>query len=268
MSAPIPLPLPKHSPLVSKVLVIRALMLREMATRFGKYKFGFVWLILEPLLGVLVIGLIIGTIAERSVPEIPYPFFLLNGMLILKLFTSPMNASLRALDANQGLLVYPNVKPLDPFLARFGFELLTTAFAFLVFCVVAMWLGVRLSFDNLGVLLLCYLSTWATGCGLGLIFGVTSAYYKEIDKVIPVLQRPLLFISAVLFPLSTMPTSAQSLLLYNPLVHTIELARNALFPFYKVDGPNLAYPGLIAVTVLALGLTLFHNHRNFLASRA
>jgi len=72
----------------------------------------------------------------------------------------------------------------------------------------------------------------------------------------------------VLFPLSTMPTSAQSLLLYNPLVHTIELARNALFPFYKVDGPNLAYPGLIAVTVLALGLTLFHNHRNFLASRA
>ncbi|RYD39352.1 MAG: hypothetical protein EOP83_36920, partial [Verrucomicrobiaceae bacterium] len=149
MSKAVPIPLPKHAPLVTKYLVIRALLNREVATRFGEYKLGFFWMLFEPLLGVIIIGMVIGTLAQRSVPEIPYPFFLLHGMLMLKLFTGPLNSSLNALSANQGLLVYPSVKPLDPFIARFAFDLITTAFAFVLFCIVGMWLGVEVSLGQL-----------------------------------------------------------------------------------------------------------------------
>ncbi len=265
MSAPIPIP--KRSPWVTQVLVIDALLKREIVTRFGEYRLGFFWMLFEPLLGVIVIGLIIGTLAERTVPEIPYPFFLLNGYLLMQLFVGPMMSGINSIGANQGLLVYPTVRPLDTFIARFLYELLTTLFSFTLFCSVAMWLGVNISLASLHILGLCYLITWMMGSGLGLIFGVASAHFNEVEKVVMVLKRPLLFISAVLFPLSAMPSTAQDLLLYNPLVHTIELSRNALFPHYHVDGPTLFYPFSFAIVVLAVGLTLFHGNRNFLSQR-
>lgn len=264
---PTPIPIPRHSPWVSQVLVIGALLKREVATRFGEYKLGFFWMLFEPLLGVVIIGMIIGSVAQRTVPEIPYAFFVLNGMLLLKLFTGPMNAGINAIGANQGLLVYPTVRPLDTFIARFLFHLLTTLFSFSVFCILAMWLGIGLSLRNLDVLLAAYLLAWLNGCGLGLIFGVLAAHFRETEKLVMVLQRPLLFVSAVLFPMSSVPPGIQRYLLFNPLVHSIELSRNALFPFYHAEGVDLLYPTVFAIVVLSVGLTLFHGNRNFLSQR-
>ncbi|MES2657370.1 MAG: ABC transporter permease [Verrucomicrobiota bacterium] len=262
-----PIPIPKHPPWVSQVLVIKALLRREVSTRFGEYRLGFFWMLFEPLLGVMVIGLLIGTLAQRTVPEIPYAFFLLNGMLLMKLLTGPMNMGINAIGANQGLLVYPAVRPLDTFIARFLFELMTTGFSFALFCVLGMFFGIFVSLGHLEVVLACHVITWCIGCGLGLIFGVASAHFSEVDKFVMILQRPLLFISAVLFPMAATSESIQQLLLYNPLVHTIELSRKALFPYYNSGGATLAYPAVVAIVVLSVGLTLFHGNRNFLSQR-
>jgi capsular polysaccharide transport system permease protein len=267
MSKNVPIPIPRHSPWVTQYLVIRALLNREVVTRFGEYKLGFFWMLFEPLLGVVVIGMVIGTIAQRSVPEIPYPFFLLNGMLMLKLFNGPMTSGMNAIGKNQGLLVYPSVKPLDTFLARFLFDLLTTVFSFVLFCGIGMWLGVQVSLGSLHVLAAGYLLTWLTGCSFGLIFGIAAVHFKEVDKIVPVLQRPLLFISAVLYPTAQLPAATQELLYLNPLVHNIELSRKALFPYYSVDGANFLYPTVFVIIVMSIGVTLFHNNRNLLTQQ-
>jgi capsular polysaccharide transport system permease protein len=256
--------IPKHTAWRTQILVISALLRRETVTRFGKYRLGFIWMLLEPLLGVIVLGIIFSSIVARSVPEIPYPFFLLNGMLMLKLLTGPMNAGINAIGANRGLLVYPSVRPLDPFLARFLFELFTTLFSFAVFCGVGAWMGMEFSMAYLQLLAACFLLTWLLGCGLGLIFGVAAAYFNEAEKIVSVLQRPLLFVSAVMFPTHALPESAQNILHYNPLVHTIELSRKALFPYYHAGDVNLLYPTVIATVFFSVGIILFRNHRNFL----
>ncbi len=137
----------------------------------------------------------------------------------------------------------------------------------MLFCVIGMWMGIEVSLGGLHILLAGYVITWLTGCGFGLIFGVAASYYNEVEKIVPVLQRPLLFISAVLFPTAALPPSIREYLLYNPLVHTIEMCRKALFPFYRAEGVNLVYPAAFAIIALATGLTLFHNHRTFLSQR-
>lgn len=262
-----PIPLPKRSPWVSQCLVIRALLRREIATRFGEYRLGFFWMLIEPLMSVIIIGLIIGSIAGRTVPEIPYPFFLLNGRLLMKLLTGTMNSGVNAVKSNQGLLVYPSVKPLDTFIARFIYELITTVFSFSLFTVIGMWLGMEVSLADLDILAICMLVTWLTGCGLGLLFGVAAAHVKEVEKIVSVLQSPLMYISAVLFPISAMPTAAQELLLLNPLVHTIEESRKALFPFYHAEGANLLYPTIVMIVVLGSGLAIFHRNEKHLTQR-
>lgn len=262
-----PISLPKRSAWASQVLVIKALFNREITTRFGEYQLGFIWMLLEPLLSVLVIGFLMGSFGGRAVPEIPYPFFVLNGKLLLNLFTGPLSSSVNAMKANKGLLIYPNVRALDPFIARFVYELMTTLFSFTVFCVIGMWIGIKVSLASLDLLAACYLITWLMGCGLGLILAVATAHYKEVEKIVDIILSPLMFISAVMFPMSVLPTSLQNILLFNPLVHVIELSRKALFPFYYAEGTDLFYPFAIAVVVVALGLMLFHSNRNFLSQQ-
>lgn len=262
---PNPIAIPKHSPWITQVLVIRALFKREVATRFGIYKLGFFWMLIEPLIGVLVIGLVIAPLAQRSVPEIPYAFFLLNGFLLLRLFTGTMNAGINSITSNLGLLVYPSVRPLDPLLARFIFDLLLSMFSYSLFCAIAMWLGITLSLDRLQVILAAFLITWMCGCGFGLLFGIAAAYYSDVEKVVRVIQRPILFVSAVLFPTSILTRPVREIYLYNPLVHTIELSRNALFHNYVAEGANLFYPFAFGIIIFAIGITYFHNNRNYLS---
>lgn len=262
---PKPIPIPKNPPWLTQILVIDALLKREVVTRFGEYRLGFFWMLFEPLLGVIVVGFLLGAIAARAVPEIPYSFFVLHGMMLIKLFTGPMNAGVNALGSNQGLLVYPTVLPLDIFISRFFFQLVTTVLSFAVFTVIAMWCGVQISLASLDTLGACYLITWLNGCGLGLILAVVGTHIRETDKILMVLQRPLMFISAVLYPTSGMPDSAQALLLYNPMVHTIELSRQAMFPYYVTGGANLIYPTITGIIFLSVGLTLFNINKNLLS---
>ena len=262
-----PITLPRRSPWRSQILVIQALFRREIATRFGEYHLGFVWMLLEPLLSVLVIGVLLGSITGRGVTDIPFAFFVLNGKLLLNLFTGPIESSMSALKANKGLLIYPNVRPLDPLLARFFYELLTTLFSFMVFTIVGMWMGIKISLGQLEVLANCYLLTWLMGCGLGLICAVATAHYKEMQKIVDVILAPLVFISAVMFPISALPTSLQRMLLWNPLIHPIEQARKALFPFYHAGETELFYPFSVAVITLGIGLVLFHNNRDFMTQQ-
>jgi capsular polysaccharide transport system permease protein len=262
-----PVRIPRSNPLTTQFLVIGALIQREIQTKFGAYQLGFIWFFIQPLLGVLVMGFLLGPFIGRTAPAMPYPFFLLNGFMMLSLLTSPMMAGMRALSSNQGLLVFPGVRPLDPFIARFLLELITTVFVFGIFCAIAMWMGVWMSLDQLDILLFCFLLTWMIGCGFGLIFAVTASYLKEFEQIVPVINRPLMFISCVIHPAYTLSPTAKNILLKNPLVHTIELSRHALFPLYHLEGVNLLYPTVFAVTVLAAGLILFRGHSQYMLQR-
>ncbi len=262
-----PIPLPKHPPWVSQVLVIRALLIREVTARFGRYRLGFFWMLFEPLLTVIVIGLIVGAITDRRVNNIPYAFFLLNGVMQLQLFRASWNTGLNAINNNQGLLVYPTVKPLDPFIARFLFQLMSMLFAVTLFYSVSWWVGVKLSLASLHIVYGSYILTWLCGCGFGLIFGVANFHYSEVQKIVPVLQRPLMIVSCVLYPSYSLPEYARKILVYNPLVHTMEMSRKALFPYYYVPEAGMGYPAAFAIVILGLGLTIFRNNRNVMTQR-
>lgn len=262
-----PVLVPEHSPWASQRLVLWALVRREAVTRFGKYKMGAMWMLLEPLIAVIVLGLIFAPFIGRTAPDMPYPFFLLTGFVLLKNFKGTMTAGIGAVSGNSGLLIFPKVRPLDLLLARFLFEIGTSMISFILFCVIGMWMGVQLSLGYLQILLATFLITWLLGCGTGLILSVAVVYYGSVEKIAAFISRPLVFVSCVLYPLYNLPSAVQEFLLYNPLVHTIELCRKSLFPLYHTGAVNLLYPACFATVILAFGICLFHNHRHLLTHK-
>ena len=102
---------------VQKVTV-EALFLREIRTRFGKFRLGYLWAILEPSAHLLILLGIFGYIMHRTMPDISFPVFLLNGLIPFFIFSSISKRSVGAIEANQGLFNYRPVKPIDTIIAR------------------------------------------------------------------------------------------------------------------------------------------------------
>jgi len=134
----------QHSAFQTQLYVIKALLKREIVTRFGKYKLGILWMFVDPLMSVIVLGLLLGPLIGRSSGEIPYAFFLLCGFMMLKSVTGPLNMGIGAISSNKGLLVFKQVQPLDPFITRFigersrkNTEIHPTTFDFYFMCSVS-----------------------------------------------------------------------------------------------------------------------------------
>lgn len=60
---------------------VKALFLREIKTRFGKYRLGYLWAVLEPAGHLLILLTIFGYVMHRTMPDISFPVFLINGLI-------------------------------------------------------------------------------------------------------------------------------------------------------------------------------------------
>ncbi len=70
----------RHGLDVQRATVL-ALFLREIKTRFGKFRLGYCWALLEPLLHLAILLFVLDFVMERTLPDISFPVFLLSGII-------------------------------------------------------------------------------------------------------------------------------------------------------------------------------------------
>jgi capsular polysaccharide transport system permease protein len=106
------------------------------------------------------------------------------------------------------------------------------------------------------------------GVGLGLMSAVGVKKYPALDTFLHLTSFPLYITSGVLIPIHSFPATVIPILLWNPLLHMVELARWAFFPTYHpLMGVNLEYPLMWGLIVLFLGVSLFFVNRQRLMIR-
>jgi capsular polysaccharide transport system permease protein len=237
---------------------IRALFFRELQTRFGQYRLGYLWIFLEPLLTIGVLLVLFGAIMNKILPGIDYVIFLVNGIIPFFLFRTGITQAMSAVRANQGLFSYKPVKPLDAVLARNCMEFLLKFIAYLSFSVALFWLGFEISFSHLPELIMYWIVLFFFMFGMSLIFMVIADFSKEIEKFLTVLFLVLYLLSGVLYSIHIIAPTYRVYLLWNPLIHIFELMRHAISPTYSlVTGINLNYVMCWVLVSLFIGLLLY-----------
>ncbi|WP_072926017.1 ABC transporter permease [Nissabacter archeti] len=236
---------------------VKALFLREIKTRFGKYRLGYLWAALEPAAHIVIMLTIFGYIMHRTMPDISFPVFLINGIIPFFIFSNISNRSIGAIEANQGLFNYRPVKPVDTIIARAGLELVIYGLVYLLLMLGVGLLGEQFVVTRLITLIAVWLLLVLFAGGVGLIFMVVGKSFPETEKFLPILIKPLYFISCVMFPLHSIPKEYWPYLLWNPLVHVVELCRESVMPGYVSDGVSLGYLALCTLVVLFIGLALY-----------
>lgn len=245
-----------QSALSTQARVIYALILRETKTRYGEHKLGFLWAVIEPLIMVAIFVAIFATIRSRSAGGgMPIAPFMLTGIVPFTLFRDSMTQMQGAIALNRMLFAFPQVTTFDVIFARGLLEvlLLSGVFVLLLFGMHLAGFDIRIE-RPLGVLAACGLLS-LMGMGLGFIFASLSPFIPSMKQISGALMgRPLFLSSGVFFIAEDIPASIRDYLLYNPLMHMLELLRSAFFHEFESAYGNWSYATTWALCTFGLGL--------------
>ncbi|WP_347473331.1 ABC transporter permease [Acinetobacter thermotolerans] len=237
---------------------IRALILRELQTRFGQYRLGYVWVLLEPLLTIGVMIFLFGTIMQRSLPGMSYEVFLINGIIPFFMFRTGVTLGISATESNRGLFSYRPVRPIDALLARNILEFLLKFTAYIAFSAAFYWFGFEISFQAIPQLLSYWLLLFIFMFAFSLVFLVIGDFSREVGRILSALFIVVYLISGILYSIHIIPAEYRYYLLYNPLIHIFELMRHAVAPHYPlVSGISLNYFVVWMIVTLFIGLLLY-----------
>ncbi|WP_201631588.1 ABC transporter permease [Psychrobacter immobilis] len=245
-----------------------ALLMRELQTRFGGYRLGYLWAPLEIIFQMLIFLVIFGVVIERAVPGMSFPLFLVAGMVPFRMFQTIATRALGAVEANQGLLMYRSIRHIDVIIARSALEFIIYFVTLVILLTGLAFFGDYASLANLHIVLFCWITLFLFSFGVALIMMVVGFYGGEISKIIAILFTILYFTSGIIYPIHIIPEPYFSYLLYNPFIHNIELIRHAFAPNYPAYHIDIGYFLKWMIGVNFFGLLLYKfTERDMLRSR-
>ncbi|RLA80224.1 MAG: hypothetical protein DRG78_11380 [Epsilonproteobacteria bacterium] len=237
--------------------VIIALFLREIQTRFASQKLGYFWAIFDAMLMVLVFAGLKSAMSKGSMPGLDFPVFLATGFLAFFLWKSIVSKSTAAFSANAALFNYVQVKPIDTIITRFLVEVLVSTMATLVFLGIGLYFDFDVSVKNFNMVILAVAWLSLFGFSLGLLSAVIGTFYETYTKILNVIMTPLLFVSALMYTVDSLPPILRELILYNPLVHFIEMIHGNYFTVLDTKYVDYMYMFYWTFIPLFLGLYFY-----------
>jgi capsular polysaccharide transport system permease protein len=261
-------PRPRRSPQKIQRDVVLALVIRDLRARVEGRWLGLLWMLLEPLAHVLLILALFGFRQHVTSPNVELPVFLVTGLLPFFMFRNLARRLPSAIATSRGLYAYRQVKPIDALIASSIVEIGLSSAVYISALVLLGWLGYHWLPAQPLELLVTSAVLLAFGAGLGLVFAVVAHERPVVNSVINMIFLPLYLLSGVIFPPTALPHEVQSWLLWNPVLHLMELGRSHFIGTYRpMDGVNLAFPAAAALLSGALGLSLYRLYRHDLVTR-
>lgn len=244
---------------------VMALILREMSTTYGRSPGGYLWAIVDPVAGLLLMSLVFSLAFQNPPLGNSFPLFYATGYLPFMMFNDIANKMATSINFSRSLLAYPAVTFVDALVARLLLAFLTHMMvAYIIFTVLIFVLGARSQLDLPNVLLGMTCMT-ALAVGIGTLNCYLMTTFPVWERTWQILTRPLFLISGIFFTYADLPRVAQEVVWYNPLIHAVGITRSGFYAAYKADYVSLTFIFAVAITTMTLGmLLLWRNYRTLL----
>lgn len=222
--------------------VISALIQRELRTRFGRHRLGYLWAFLEPSLQIAVWVVIFAVIRNMPVThDMTTMLFIATGILPFFLFRNVAQFVGKAIQSNQALLQFPIVSQVDTVIARFLMETVTMlVVAFALFFILIATGEAYFPRDMVGILV-AVVGILSFALGFGSFNCMLCILWPTYELLLKVIFRILYFTSGVFFTLDHVPIAAQRWLEWNPVLHGVEKFREAWSYSYTSPMTSLGF---------------------------
>lgn len=234
---------------------------RDFVSVYKQTILGPLWHIVRPLLTTVIFTVVFGRIAGLSTDGAPQFLFYMVGNVAWTYFATSLDNTAKTFVSNASLLgkVYFHrlvipislvVSNLIAFGIQFGILLVIMA-------------GYALTGHSLQVtswvlmlpLLLVLLAGYALGTGI--IVCALTTRYRDLHHLVTFGIQLAMYVTPVIFPVSSVPARYQALLYLNPLTPVMEGFRLALLGVGTVTAGQIAGTALGMLGVLGVGMLLF-----------
>jgi capsular polysaccharide transport system permease protein len=247
--------------------VVDALVYRELRTRVSDVKGGFLGVLIQPL-GLIAIWVIFLTVinAHRG-GSLNVVLFLGSGIILFTIFSQIVNRSVNAMEANEALLFYKPVKPIDTVIARTISETGLYTCCLLVICIGTWIILDQVYMSNLGLFFFSIILAACIGFSIGLIFMVLSHLMPGFKQTALWIPRILWFLSGVPFRYWIFPPWTRIFFVWNPLMHIIELNRKSMSDDYFTPDASMEYAVICTIALLTISLWFYYSNERKLLTQ-
>ena len=235
------------------------LVRKGIKLKYRRSYLGVIWSMIEPLLTMIVLTLVFGTLLGHTGKE--FSVYILAGRLIYTLFSQSSTAALKSIRANQGMIKKVYVpKGLYP-LSAITFNYILFVISLIVLCGVSLVLKVfptwRIFLGVVPLLVLFVLSV-----GVGLILSTVGVFFRDMEYLWNVILMLVMYTCAIFYyPDKILDSSVGWILKYNPLFCIISNFRSCVFG-EAMDMWMLAYSLIFAVVALVCGIYVFEKNQD------
>lgn len=232
-----------------------ALFLREMYESVGVKKIGYFWLFFDILFMVFIFAGLKSIIREATTPGLDMVIFIAVNIMAFYFFKDTVMLLLTSFSANKSLFDYRQVRPIDVLFSKFLFSFYTRILATLVMITIGIYLEFDLSIKDFNMVAFSIVWLGVFALSIGLLSAVLASFFDFYKRFMRYLMLPLLFTSAVFYTVESLPPLFQTIILYNPVAHFMEMLHGSYF--YVLDTRYVDYVYMIYWTVIPLFLGLF-----------
>lgn len=239
--------------------LLSELVKKGIVLKYRRSYLGLVWTLLEPLLNMLVLTFVFGTLFGNS--DKTYPVYILSGRLLYSCFSQATKAALRSIRANSGMInkvyVPKYLYPLSSVLYTYVIFLFSLIVLVGVSLVLGIWPTKYIFMSWLPLLLLLLLSL-----GVGMILATMGVYFRDMEYLWDVGLALLMYLCAIFYYPDRFVNAGRGWVLdMNPLYCIIALFRDCIYGV-PLEWNYVGYSFWWCIVTIGLGFYIFNKKQD------
>ena len=234
--------------------LLSELVKKGIKLKYRRSYLGMIWSLLEPLLIMIVLTIVFGTLYGNT--DKTFPVYILTGRLLYSFFSQATKAALKSIRQNSAMIKKVYVpKYLYP-LSSVLFNYVIFLISLIVLAVVSVVLGVKPTthlWQSLVALVLILFISY--GCGM--ILATIGVFFRDMEYLWSVALMLVMYTCAIFYyPSKLLKSGWAWILKYNPLYCVIDIFRSGVFG-EPMNIDYLIYTVAFAVLSMLIGLICF-----------
>jgi len=252
-------PLQEFSEILRYRELLRNLIERDIKKRYKRSALGFLWVMLDPLLMMLVFYIVFAGLFGKAVGN--YTAYVITGIIMWQLFAQGTKVSSMAFIHNCNLISKIHLPT-----AIFPIAVVGSSVAHFIFSLVPLFIIILFSgtipsyyipFLPVTIALIVIFSI-----GISLTISTLTVFFHDVVYIYDVILIGWMYLSAIFYPVTILPQKLQILMSLNPLYHYISLFRACIYDTTLPIIEHLIFGTAFAIISFAIGWTIYHQNRD------
>jgi lipopolysaccharide transport system permease protein len=242
---------------------------RDFVALYKQTILGPLWFIIQPLLSTAMFTIVFAKIAQFSTANLPPIVFYLSGTVAWNYFSTTLLKTSDTFTQNAsifGKVYFPRLTvPVSIVISN----LIQFAIQFTLLALIIIYYsfnGYDFHFDLTLLLIPVMLLILAgLGLGFGILISSLTTKYRDLKQLISFGVQLWMYITPIIFPLSSVSGKYRIFFVMNPLTGIVETFRTILLGVGHMNYFYLGYSAAFMVVLLVIGVIMFNRiERNFM----